>query len=320
MIHFLSLLWFQSKQAEYLKKANLKNSRTKEKDKKKQVEEDKPDDLSGAISYLKKDRLPSSMRPTEPNQNPFSGVWEMMVDIESGKLCFLNKLSGDQVFKKPVGLKLSPQEQELWEEAEKNPGKKFRDPDAPLETKNPTGMGDWIEVKETNEGNEENFEGFGEEYEVDINQIIERQRELAKNSRKLEEDDEGNDEESEESEEEDIRNFIEIEKESGNRKKVHLNEEAEWEEEETKRENKWDEKVIEEIEREREAISEEDEEEKAEEVKKTTELLKQMAKGGMELSLKRKEEKPKGEEFKASGKVEFKKKKRSGIGAIDLLV
>ena len=47
-------------------------------------------------------------------------IWEVVVDEESGKACFMNVLSGEKKFEKPFGLKLSEEDQEFWDRCQTN--------------------------------------------------------------------------------------------------------------------------------------------------------------------------------------------------------
>ena len=40
-----------------------------------------------------------------------------MKDIETGKMCFYNKISKVKKFEKPFGLKISNEDQRIWEES-----------------------------------------------------------------------------------------------------------------------------------------------------------------------------------------------------------
>ena len=49
-----------------------------------------------------------------------SKVWDIVIDDESGKACYMNKLSGEKKFEKPFGLKLTEDEQEFWDRCRDN--------------------------------------------------------------------------------------------------------------------------------------------------------------------------------------------------------
>jgi hypothetical protein len=55
------------------------------------------------------------MKQALGNLHSLKKVWELTIDDETGKLCFLNEVSGEKLFQIPVGLKLSKEDQELWQ-------------------------------------------------------------------------------------------------------------------------------------------------------------------------------------------------------------
>eukprot|EP01017_Pseudomicrothorax_dubius_P009864 TRINITY_DN1343_c0_g5_i1.p1 TRINITY_DN1343_c0_g5~~TRINITY_DN1343_c0_g5_i1.p1 ORF type:complete len:239 (-),score=83.95 TRINITY_DN1343_c0_g5_i1:20-736(-) len=83
-------------------------------------------------------------------KNPFGNVWRLDFDPVSGKVCFINNISGEKRFEKPIGLKLTEWEQKIWEDAEKDKTEAFRPNDE--KTLNPEYRGDiggWQVVDES---------------------------------------------------------------------------------------------------------------------------------------------------------------------------
>lgn len=47
-------------------------------------------------------------------------VWDLVIDEGSGKIVFLNLLTGQQKDEKPYGLLLSKEDEELWQRSREN--------------------------------------------------------------------------------------------------------------------------------------------------------------------------------------------------------
>ena len=74
-----------------------------------------------------------------------SSVWDLVVDDETNKLCYMNALSLEKKFTKPIGLTLSKEQTEYWE---KNKDKTFEDEKTVRSGKEIcANVGEWEEAK-----------------------------------------------------------------------------------------------------------------------------------------------------------------------------
>lgn len=114
----------KAKQEEFLKKIQ------------EQVEKKRESDAA-LLSKHKPVSYRDRMQSTQGKQK----VWEIEIDDETGKACFVNKMTGERKFEVPFGLELSPSDEEVWEEAQMVDWRQMPDVHG-LNTK----IGEWEEV------------------------------------------------------------------------------------------------------------------------------------------------------------------------------
>lgn len=77
-------------------------------------------------------------------RNPVgNNIWSIVVDDETGKLCFMNALSLEKKFEKPMGLSITVEQNELWE---KHKDEKFESETMTKSNELATKIGEWQEV------------------------------------------------------------------------------------------------------------------------------------------------------------------------------